>query len=72
MQNEINLQEFKNILNYLIDNNKRLVDEGKYPIAINICGPAGIGKTESIKAYALENNMTFVKLNLAEVEEVGD
>ena len=29
MQNEINLQEFKRILNYLIDNNRKLVDEGK-------------------------------------------
>lgn len=72
MLNEINLQEFKNILSYLIDNNKRLVSEGKYPIAINICGSAGIGKTESIKSYALERGMTFVKLNLAEVEEIGD
>ena len=63
MQNEINLQEFKKILNYLIDNNRKLVDEGKYPIAVGIEGPAGIGKTELIKSIALERGMTFIKLN---------
>lgn len=72
MQNEINLQEFKKILNYLIDNNKRLVEEGKYPIAVGIEGPAGIGKTELIKSIALERGMTFIKLNLSELEEIGD
>lgn len=72
MQNEINLQEFKKILNYLIDNNRKLVDEGKYPIAVGIEGPAGIGKTEFIKSIALERGMTFIKLNLSELEEIGD
>lgn len=72
MQNEINLQEFKNILNYLIDNNKRLVDEGKYPISIGCEGDAGCGKTSVIEQIAKERGMTFVKLNLAECEETGD
>lgn len=72
MQNEINLQEFKKILNYLIDNNRKLVDEGKYPISVGCEGEAGTGKTAVIEQIAAERGMTFIKLNLAELEETGD
>lgn len=43
MANTLTLSEFKNILNYFIDNNKRLEDEGKKTTAIGIEGEAGIG-----------------------------
>lgn len=72
MQNEINLQEFKKILNYLIDNNRKLVDEGKRTIAIGCEGEAGTGKTSIMEQIAEERGMTFIKLNLAELEESGD
>lgn len=72
MQNEINLQEFKKILNYLIDNNRKLVDEGKRAIAIGCEGEAGTGKTSIMEQIAEERGMTFIKLNLAELEESGD
>lgn len=42
--NNITLDEFKDIFKYLIINNKRLVEDGKYPIAIGIEGAAGLGK----------------------------
>ena len=72
MANTLTLSEFKNILNYFIDNNKRLEDEGKKTTAIGIEGEAGIGKTAIIREVALERGMTFVKFNLAQIEEVGD
>ena len=42
--NNITLDEFKDIFKYLINNNKKLVEDGKYPIAIGIEGAAGLGK----------------------------
>lgn len=70
--NTITLDEFKEICNYLIDNNKRLVDEEKKPTAICLEGEAGIGKTESVMEIARNRGMTIVKLNLAEIEEPAD
>ena len=42
--NEITLNEFKEVLTYLLDNNKKLVDEGSTPIAVGVEGRAGVGK----------------------------
>lgn len=72
MQNEINLQEFKKILNYLIDNNRKLVDEGKYPLTVGCEGLPGCGKTSVIEQLAHERGMTYVKVSLSQVEEIGD
>lgn len=46
--NTITLDEFKDIFNYLLDNNKRLVDEGKSPTAIGLIGEAGLGNLVKI------------------------
>lgn len=70
--NTITLEEFKDICNYLLDNNRRLVDEGKNPTAVGVIGEAGLGKTSVIQQIAEERGMTFVKLNLSELEEVSD
>jgi hypothetical protein len=70
--NELTISDFTNIFNYLLDNNKRLYEEGQTPIAIGIEGEAGIGKTSIIEQIAKKRGMTFCKLNLAELEEVGD
>lgn len=70
--NTITLDEFKDICNYLLDNNKRLIDEGKNPTAIACQGDAGMGKTSLIQQIAEERGMTFVKLNLSELEETSD
>lgn len=69
---EITLNDFKGILNYLLDNNSRLEKEGKTPIAIGLEADAGIGKTSIVEQVAVERGMTYIKLNLAELEEVGD
>lgn len=70
--NTITLDEFKDIFNYLLDNNKQLIDEGKKPTAICLEGEAGIGKTETVLQIARDRDMTIVKLNLAEIEEPAD
>jgi hypothetical protein len=42
--NEMTISEFTGVLNYLLDNNKQLQENGLTPIAIGIEGEAGIGK----------------------------
>jgi midasin (ATPase involved in ribosome maturation) len=56
----------------LLDNNKRLEDQTQRPIAIGVEGPPGIGKTSLIENIAREKGMTMCKINLAQLEEVGD
>ena len=70
--NEMTISEFTGVLNYLLDNNKKLQEEGQTPIAIGIEGADGIGKTSLIQQVAEERGMTLCKLNLAQLEEVGD
>lgn len=62
----------KNLLIHTIERNLALEVEGKLPKAISFEGEAGIGKTSIVRQIAKERNMTFVKLNLAMVDEVGD
>lgn len=71
-QNYINLETFEDTFNYIIKNNRRLVAEGKKPTAIGLEAEAGIGKTSVIEQIAKKNGMTFVKLNLAQLDEVSD
>ena len=70
--NEMTISEFTGVLNYLLDNNKQLEEQGLTPIAIGLEGEAGIGKTSLIQQIAEKRGMTLCKLNLAQLEEVGD
>ena len=70
--NEMTISEFTDVLNYLLDNNKKLQEGGLTPIAIGIEGAAGIGKTSLIQQVAEKRGMTLCKLNLSQLEEVGD
>lgn len=72
MTNTISLSEVKNLINYTIDNNLKLQEEGKTPIAIGLEATAGIGKTSILEQVAQERGMTITKLNFAQLEEVGD
>ena len=42
--NEMTISEFTDVFNYLLDNNKKLQEQGPTPIAISVEGTAGIGK----------------------------
>lgn len=70
--NEMTIGEFTDVFNYLLDNNKKLCDAGQTPIAIGLEGEAGIGKTALVEEVANKRGMTFCKLNLSQLEEVGD
>ena len=69
---ELTLGEFEKILDYMINNNHRLIDNGDTPIAVDIEGDAGIGKTSIVEAVARRKQMTFVKVNLSQIEETAD
>ena len=70
--NEMTISEFTSVFNYLLDNNKKLQEAGQTPIAIGLEGPAGIGKTAIVEEVAKKRGMTFCKLSLSQLEEVGD
>ena len=70
--NTISMSEVKTLLNYTIDNNKRLEDESKTAIAVGIEASAGIGKTSIVKQVAEERGMGFTKIDLHQLDESGD
>ena len=60
----INPNELKDFLNHIINNNRHLQENGKGPVAVEVIGESGIGKTSSIVQLADELNLNFVKFNL--------
>lgn len=68
----LNVNELKQLLTHIIENNRFIQEQGKIPIAIEIIGESGIGKTSSIIQLAKELGLNFVKLNLSQIEEIGD
>ena len=72
--NEVNLNidELQDFVGHIIANNRHLQSEGKKPVAIEVVGESGIGKTTSIMDMTLKHGLDFVKLNLAQIEELGD
>lgn len=71
-QVNLNIDDLKGFVNHVIKNNRYLQAQGKPPVAIEVVGESGIGKTSTIVELAKENNLNFVKLNLAQIEELGD
>lgn len=71
-QAKLNIDELKDFVKHMVENNQYIQEKGKVPIAVNIEGPAGLGKTSAVKQLAKELNMEVIRLNLAEFEELGD
>ena len=71
-QVNLNIDECKDFVNHIIRNNRFLQEGGKNPVAVEIVGESGIGKTSAVIDLAKENKLNFVKLNLAQIEELGD
>ena len=71
-QVNLNAKELKGFLNHIINNNRSLQEKGKLQVAVEVVGESGIGKTSNILEIANDNNLNFVKLNLAQIEELGD
>jgi hypothetical protein len=68
----LNVHEFKDFLKHIIDNNRYLQENNKPMVSTEVIGDSGIGKTSSIVQLADELGLNFVKLNLAQIEEIGD
>lgn len=69
---ELNVEEMKKFLRHMVDNNKYLQDNGKTPVTVEIEGESGIGKTSAALQLAEESGLDCVKINLAQIEELGD
>jgi hypothetical protein len=75
IQSEINVKELKRIITHIISTNKSIQSNGQTPLALNVIGPAGLGKTSTIVQSAKEHGFkeeNIVYLNLASLEEIGD
>jgi len=68
----LNITELKGFVNHIITNNRYLQENNKGPVSVEVVGESGIGKTSTIVELAEENKLNFVKLNLAQIEELGD
>jgi nucleoside-triphosphatase THEP1 len=71
-QVQLNVEELKSFIKHMVSNNQHIQAQGKVPVAINIEGDAGLGKTSAIMQLGKELNMQVVKLNLSQLEELGD
>ena len=71
-QVNLNTTEVKEFLRHIITNNQIIQANGKNPVAVEVVGDSGIGKTSTVIQLAEELNLNFVKLNLAQIEEIGD
>lgn len=72
---EVNIEELGNVLTHMIENNKQLQAIGQVPVAMNVVGPAGLGKTSKIRQVGIEQGYkpeNIVTLNLSTLEEIGD
>jgi Holliday junction resolvasome RuvABC ATP-dependent DNA helicase subunit len=70
---QLNSKELKETFSYLILNNRELQEQNLKPVALSICGPAGLGKTSVIEQLAEELNIKHVEIiNLAQLDELGD
>lgn len=69
---QLTAEETINLLKHIIANNKMLIEKNLPKSAINIEGESGIGKTSIIKSFAENIGFDFIKLNLAQLEDVGD
>jgi hypothetical protein len=74
MSNQVNLNtdELKTFVNHIVNNNRYLQENGKIPVAIAVEGEAGIGKTSTILEIGKDLGLNVVKINLSQIEEIGD
>lgn len=70
----LNIEELKEFLRHMIDNNRYIQEkQNKIPVAVDVTGDSGIGKTSAIIQLGQEVGLpNFYKLNLAQIEELGD
>jgi len=74
MSNQVKLdsQEMGDFLTHIISNNRFIQNKGMKPVATEVIGDSGLGKTTVVLDIAAKNNLDVVKINLAQIEELGD
>lgn len=72
--NQVSLDsgEMKEFLQHIITNNRHIQAQGKRPVATEVIGESGLGKTSIALQIAEDHELNYVKLNLAQIEELGD
>lgn len=68
----LNINEVSDLLTHIISTNRKLQAEGKPSVSTEVIGDSGIGKTSTILQLAKTLGLNHVKLNLAQIEELGD
>ena len=68
----LNINEAKEFLSHIVKNNRFLQENKKLPVAVEVIGDSGIGKTSMVLQVAKELDLNLVKLNLSQIEELGD
>jgi len=71
-QVNLNIDEAKDFLSHIVQNNRYLATQRKRAVAVEVIGDSGIGKTSMVLQVADELKLNYVKLNLAQIEELGD
>jgi len=71
-QVNLNIDELKDFLKHIIKNNEYIQLSNKNPVAVEVIGESGIGKTSAVVQLADELKLNFIKLNLSQIEELGD
>ena len=71
-QVKLNVDELKSFIKHIVNNNQFIQTQGKVPVTINVVGDAGLGKTSAILQSGSELGLEVVKLNLSQLEELGD
>lgn len=69
---EMKSSEILQKLNYMYNNNLKLQEMGITPIAMQIEGHAGLGKTSLVRQFCNDHGLQFVKINLSMLDELSD
>ena len=73
MTTYFNLDEAQDLIRYVIETNRKNEKSG-IPVRISaeLVGDSGVGKTSAVLQVGDEMDLTCVKLNMSQIEEVGD
>jgi hypothetical protein len=71
-QVSLDAKEMVTFLEHIISNNRYLQKGKKKVVATEVIGESGLGKTSVVLQVAEQHELDVVKLNLAQIEELGD